>query len=237
MFELFLETHSPLASLRVLPPEPSIFTLSAGIIVGEDFFSLGIGGLGSSLTGSLSSKYCSCPSLSAAFLLTGAVSFFFFPNKNLNVFEKNYSELDRYTQNACFEGGTVKGIVGFASPARLFYSDFISDKTSINNLSRLMAKSIIENDVFYLTVNYSNDPFGFSNSENFTLKKLQESMPNISSEFKNTKGFIYNKSDNYVPRTFITAHLAYWQTPKRFAKAIVKAFKEGYPHFYALNEN
>ena len=49
-----------------------------------------------------------------------------------------------------------------------------------------------------------------------------------------TRGFIYNKSNNYVPRTFITAHLAYWDTPKRFAKAIVKAFNEGYPNFYGI---
>lgn len=161
----------------------------------------------------------------------------YFPNRNLEVFKKNYMELDSYTKEACFEGGTVKGIVGFASPARLFYSDFISDKTSINNISRLMAKSVIENDVFYLTVNYSNDPFGFSNSENFTLKKLQETTPYIGSDLKNSKGFIYNKSNNYVPRTFVTAHLAYWQTPKRFSKAIVKAFREGYPHFYGLKQD
>ena len=52
----------------------------------------------------------------------------------------------------------------------------------------------------------------------------------------NVKGFIYNKSNNYVPRTFVTAHLAYWQTPKHFAKAIVKAFNEGYLNFYSLGK-
>ena len=36
----------------------------------------------------------------------------------------------------------------------------------------MMAKSVIENDVFYLTVNYSNDPFGFSNAENFTFENF-----------------------------------------------------------------
>ena len=90
-------------------------------------------------------------------------------NKNLEVFKRNYANLDSYTEKACFTGGTVKGVVGFASPARLFYSDFIDATTSISNMSKLMAKSIVENDVFYLTVNYSNDPFGFSNAENFNL--------------------------------------------------------------------
>lgn len=157
------------------------------------------------------------------------------PNKDLEIFKRNYSQLDSYTKNACFTGGTVKGVVGFASPARLFYSDFLDDKTSINYISTLMAKSIIENDVFYLTVNYSNDPFGFSNSENFTFQKLQQNIPGFMNKRLN-KGFIYNKSNNYVPRTFVTAHLAYWDTPKRFAKAIVKAFNEGYPNFYGIEK-
>jgi hypothetical protein len=157
------------------------------------------------------------------------------PNPKLDTFKKNIQDLDKYTQTACFPNGTVKGVVGFASPARLFYSDLLNSETNLNHISQLMAKSIIENDVFYLTVNYSNDPFGFSNSENFTFKKLQEDKSFIKTNFNKGQGFIYNKSNNYVPRTFITAHLAYWDTPKRFAKAIVRAFNEGYPHFYELD--
>ena len=158
------------------------------------------------------------------------------PNRNIEVFKNNYKDLEKFTSTACFANGTVKGVVGFASPARLFYSDFIDSTTSINHVSQLMAKSIVENDVFYLTVNYSNDPFGFANSENFTLKNLQDNNQGIVINSKMGKGFIYNKSDNYVPRTFVTAHLAYWQTPKRFAKAIVKAYNEGLPHFYEENK-
>lgn len=157
-------------------------------------------------------------------------------NPDIEKFKENYKKLDAITQTACFKDGTVRGVVGFASPARLFYSDLLNAKTSINHVSQLMAKSIIENDVFYLTVNYSNDPFGFSNAENFTLKKLKENNEVYAKTIKGGNGFIYNKSDNYVPRTFITAHLAYWSTPKRFSKAIVKAFKEGYPHFYSLDK-
>ena len=160
----------------------------------------------------------------------------FYPNKDVEAFKRNYANLDSYTDAVCFAGGTVKGVVGFASPARLFYSDFIDSTTSINYISHLMAKSIIENDVFYLTVNYSNDPFGFSNAENFTLKGLSEGNDVLGKYLKEGKGFIYNKSNNYVPRTFVTAHLAYWDTPKRFAKAIVKAFEEGYLHFHGLEE-
>ena len=158
------------------------------------------------------------------------------PNPDTNAFRDSYSKLDSVTDKACFIGGDIKGVVGFASPARLFYSDLMNSKTSISNMSHLMARSIIENDVFYLTVNYSNDPFGFSNANNFTLKKLQQNQFVSAIPFKVGKGFIYNKSDNYLPRTFITAHLAYWDTPKRFAKAIVKTFNEGYPNFYEIDK-
>ena len=157
-------------------------------------------------------------------------------NPDVNAFRTGYSNLDTLTQKACFVGGDVKGVVGFASPARLFYSDFVNSKTSLSNLSHLMARSIIENDVFYLTVNYSNDPFGFANAENFTARKLKQHNFVSSLDFKEGKGFIYNKSNNYVPRTFVTAHLAYWDTPKRFAKAIVAAFNEGYTNFYELDK-
>ena len=160
----------------------------------------------------------------------------YIPNQNIDAFKQNYTKLDEYTKSVCFANGTVKGVIGFASPARLFYSDLLDDQTSINYISRLMAKSIIENNVFYLTVNYSNDPFGFSNADNFTLKGLQNNNQDITYNANLGQGFIYNKSNNYVPRTFITAHLAYWQTPKRFAKAIVKTFNEGYANFYGAQK-
>jgi hypothetical protein len=153
------------------------------------------------------------------------------PNPEIETFKKNYLNLDNFTETACFTGGTVKGVVGFASPARLFYSDLMNTETSISRISQMMAKSVVENDVFYLTVNYSNDPFGFSNADNFTLKFFTEKSPLFAKNFKGGEGFFYNKSNNYVPRTFITAHLAYWDTPKRFSKAIVKAYNEGFKSF------
>ena len=158
------------------------------------------------------------------------------PNDNKEVFKKNYSELDKITQKECFCDGTVKGIVGFASPVRLFYSDLTDSTSSIHNISKMMVKSLIENDVFYLTVNYKNDPFGFATADNFTLKQIQDGYPHIYKSFKDVKGFVYNKSDVYVPRTFLASHLAYWKTPKRFAKAIVKAFNQGYAHFYNIED-
>ena len=38
-------------------------------------------------------------------------------NPDLETFKQNYAKLDNFTQTACFADGTVKGVVGFASPA------------------------------------------------------------------------------------------------------------------------
>lgn len=158
----------------------------------------------------------------------------FYTNKNINTFEKNYHKLDEKTKMACFQSNQVKGVVNFASPAILFYSDVADASTSLNFLSQLMIKNIVENDIFYLTVNYRNDPLGFPVEQNLTLKQLQGSKSALAKYFKAGNGFFYNKSDIYVPRSFITAHMAYWETPKRFVKGVVKAYNDGFVNFYGL---
>ncbi len=154
-------------------------------------------------------------------------------NSDIENFKKKYPELDKQTNLTCFKNDNIKGVVNFASPLVLFYSDATDATTSINFLSQLMIKNIVENDIFFLIVNYRNDPFGFPSAENITMKKLQSSNNVLAKYFKAGNGFIFNKSDIYVPRTFITAHLAYWSTPKRFVKGIIKAYNEGYTNFYS----
>lgn len=158
----------------------------------------------------------------------------FQPNSDIENFKEKYPKLDETTNLACFKYNEIKGVINFASPLILFYSDVTEASTSINFLSQLMVKNIIENDIFFLTVNYRNDPLGFPNAENLTMKKLQNSNSILSKYLKNGNGFIYNKSDIYVPRTFITAHMAYWSTPKRFVKGILNAYNNGYSNFYEI---
>lgn len=158
----------------------------------------------------------------------------FYTNTDIKAFEKNYHKLDSITQNACFKSDEVKGVVNFASPLVLFYSDLTDASTSLNFLSQLMIKNIVENDIFYLTVNYRNDPLGFPAAENYTLNQLQNSKSVLAKYFKAGNGFFYNKSDIYVPRTFISAHLAYWDTPSRFVKGVINAYNEGFASFYGL---
>ncbi len=156
----------------------------------------------------------------------------FKPNSDIENFKEKYTQLDEKTNLACFKNHEVKGVINFASPLILFYSNISDASTSINFLSQLMVKNIVENDLFFITVNYRNDPLGFPNSENITMKKLKNSNSILAKYYKSGNGFIYNKSDIYVPRTFITAHMAYWSTPKRFVKGIINAYNDGYKNFY-----
>ena len=160
----------------------------------------------------------------------------FYVNPDIDIFVKNYPKLDKQTQMSCFKDDEVKGVVNFASPLILFYSNIADSHTSLNFLSQLMVKNIVENDIFFLTVNYRNDPLGFPNAENLTVSDLKNSKSILAKYLKPNNGFIYNKSDIYVPRTFISAHLAYWDTPKIFVKGIVDAYNDGYKYFYEISE-
>lgn len=151
-------------------------------------------------------------------------------NQNVNVFKKQYPHLDKYTQSACFSDETVKGVVNFASPLALFYSEITDSKSDLNYLSILMYKHILESDIFWLTVNYREDPLGFPSSRNLTKSEL-----NVLSggKLKSNGGFVYDKSDVKSGKTFISAHLAYWDTQKRFVKGVVKAYNDGYKNLYS----
>ena len=43
-------------------------------------------------------------------------------------------------------------------------------------------------------------------------------------------GFIYDSSDNRGRRPFFSAHTSYFKTRKVFAKAVARAYENGYSH-------
>ena len=86
------------------------------------------------------------------------------------------------------------------------------------------------NNIFFLTVNFADDPIGFPVSRNYTADELQNMNSLIFSD--SSKGFICNKSNVKSPATFIMAHSSYWKHPKKFAKAMRDAYIEGYKNFY-----
>ena len=75
-------------------------------------------------------------------------------------------------------------------------------------MNDLLIKYIVENNMFFLTVNYKDDPFGVK-----ALKKLEYSTFRTQN-VKNGSGFIYEYNNFKSYKTFLKAHNAYWTSRK-----------------------
>ena len=102
-------------------------------------------------------------------------------------------------------------------------------KYKVDQISTLSYKYLIENDIFFMNVNYADDPLGIPVSRNLTLEQTRGI---IKSQIKEGGGFYYDKSDVASPRPFFAAHTSYWATAKKFSDTIVKAYNAGYRYFY-----
>jgi len=154
------------------------------------------------------------------------------PNVNPDLFLKNYLNLDKSTDNVCVANNSVKGIVNFASPLVLFYSDLSDPNFDLTYYNRLLFKYIIENDMFWITVNYRADPLGFPGGKNLTIEEM-ENAANI--DIEPHAGFIYDQSDTWGRNSALATHTSYWTTRKIFSKAVVRAYVNGYRHQYDDN--
>ncbi len=142
-----------------------------------------------------------------------------------DIFFEQYLKLGDYTKKYCTPNGAVKGIINFASPLLLFYSDLNSPDNPMTYYNKLLYKYLLENNMFWLTVNYSDDPMGYPVAENMSYYDLKnKEILNIRSR----KGFVFSKAEEKSRRTFLGAHTSYWSTSKRFSKLVVKAFEQGY---------
>ena len=83
------------------------------------------------------------------------------PNRNFEEFKKAYDSLNGITNTACIPDNTVLGIVNYASPLVLFYSDFNDPTIEITEYNEDLFLNMKDNDIFWLTVNFSNDPLGY----------------------------------------------------------------------------
>ena len=95
-----------------------------------------------------------------------------------------------------------------------------------------MMKYIIEKGLFFITVNYREDPLGFPSSKNLTIEEIEKA---ADIEIVNPKGFVYDNSSVWSKRSFIFAHTSYWSSKRTFANAVVKAFTNGYRLQYDKN--
>jgi len=170
--------------------------------------------------------------LGASGLATQSASGHIILNLNQELFKKNYMELNKTTDKICAPEGSVKGIVNFASPLVLFYSDLSDPNFDLTYYNRLLFKYLIENDMFWLTVNYRADPLGFPGGRNLTINEMEKAA-NI--DIEPHAGFIYDQSDTWGRNSALATHTSYWATRRIFSKAVVRAYVNGYKHEYDDN--
>ena len=150
-------------------------------------------------------------------------------NQNKNELKQNYLKLNEMTQKACIPHGKVRGVVNFASPLVLFYSDLSDANYEPTFYNKLMIKYVMENGISLITVNFREDPIGFPSNHNLTVPEIEYA---LNLPIKNPTGVIYDYSGAWSKRPFVFAHTSYWSAKGTFANAIVKGFVNGYKFQY-----
>ncbi len=145
-------------------------------------------------------------------------------NQDKKQLMENYLNMDSATEKYCAPPDKVKGVVNFASPIPLFYSDMAEDRYEYNFYGKYMIKYIFEKGIYFLTVNFREDPLGFPTNRNMTIEQIEE-LADIKIE--NPTGVIYDNSHVWSKRSAFLAHTSYWSARGTFANAVVKSFVNG----------
>lgn len=171
-----------------------------------------------------------CPdAIEASRLAVLSVSGELIVNQSVSQVKEIYDNLDEYTEKVCVPNDAVRGVVNFASPFPLFYSEIGDMDSFITTGSKMLYIHMIKTGQFLLTVNWANDPLGFPSGKNSKLDEIEKALNvNIASP----KGYVYDKSDKKSRSTFLMAHTSYWRNAKRFSKNVVEAYKKGYLNYY-----
>lgn len=150
-------------------------------------------------------------------------------NPNKEMLKEGYLKLDDITEKKCAPEGNVVGIVNFASPLVLFYSDMSDPNYEMSYYSVLLIKYILEKGIFMLTINFREDPLGFPTNRNVTISEIEKL---LEIDIENPSGVIYDNSGVWSKRMFPFAHTAYWSARGTFSSAIVKSFVNAYKFQY-----
>lgn len=145
-------------------------------------------------------------------------------NQNKENLKENYLKMNDATAKYCAPDGYVRGVVNFASPIPLFYSDLADLNYEINFYNKYMLKYVLENGIYFLTVNFREDPLGFPSSNNMTISQIEDKL-NIKIE--NPSGVVYDHSSVWSKRSALFAHTSYWSARGTFANGVVKSFING----------
>ena len=145
--------------------------------------------------------------------------------KDKQHFKESYNRLDETTELVCAPTNSIKGVINFASPLVLFYSDITDPKVELSHYNKYLLKYIFENDMFTLNINYREDPLGFTAVKNTTYKQLEaKTGVNINSP----EGMVYENSGVWSGRSFAFAHTSYYSARKIFPRALRKNLINGY---------
>lgn len=145
-------------------------------------------------------------------------------NQDEEELKANYLKMGEATDQYCAPQGFVRGVVNFASPIPLFYSDIADPNYELNFYNKYLIKYIYENGIYFLTVNFREDPLGFPSSRNMTVAQLEE---RLDLKIENPTGVIYDNSSIWSRRSAFFAHTSYWSAKSIFAKGVVKSFVNG----------
>lgn len=145
-------------------------------------------------------------------------------NQNNEKLKENYLNINQATEKYCAPKGYVRGVVNFASPVPLFYSDMADPNYDLNFYNKYLTKYIYENGIYFLTVNFKEDPLGFPSSRNLTVTQLEEL---LNLKIENPTGVIFDNSSIWSKRSALFAHTSYWSARNTFAKGVVKSFVNG----------
>ena len=150
-------------------------------------------------------------------------------NQNEEQLKQNYLKLDEATDLYCSPKGRVRGIVNFASPIPLFYSDSEDKNFEMTFYTKYMVKYLMEKGVYFLTVNFREDPLAFPTNNNVTIPQLEKLM---NMQIEEPSGVIYDNSHVWSKRSSFVAHTSYWSARGCFANSIVKTFINGTKFLY-----
>lgn len=145
-------------------------------------------------------------------------------NQNKEKLKENYLKMDEATEKYCAPKGYVRGVVNFASPIPLFYSDLADPNYEINFYNKYMLKYVLENGIYFLTVNFREDPLGFPSSNNLTISQIEDK---LNMKIENPSGVVYDYSSVWSKRSALFAHTSYWSARGTFANGVVKSFING----------
>ena len=143
--------------------------------------------------------------------------------------KENYLNIDTATELYCAPQNRVVGVVNFASPLPLFYSDLADPNYEMTYYHRYMFKYLMENGLYFLTVNFREDPLGFPSNNNLTIAQMENL---LDIKLDNPTGVMYDNSKIWSKRSALLAHTSYWSARRCFANSIVKSFVNGTKFIY-----